>query len=322
MNRLTLHKNIVQKFREEYLATVSPIIEHASPISLAQRWNVLFQCSIAPQPEWIAPDFLMAMLDMYQVPSYENLLPRYFGNEECWGAIVSPRVATTTGEPIAFIEHWFVSDPGDLEQITEAVKKLWPFPYAAIWIPITPGHRCASMIKGLESGCLKECAYVADWDRSRPEVRSVTKFSQFSCSTNQDLDSWWPDFCQVLSRGGTAPIPEFGIASLRKTMEACPQNGGIVTLQDDQGLAAHVSWYKGSDAELLIPQCWNIPYIFVRDDLRGQGLAKYVYALASQNMAFDEIPLVCARAQADNQPSIKALETVGAERVLEYYTVA
>lgn len=321
MSSLTLHQNIVQKFHEEYLAAVSPIVEQASPVSLAQRWDVLFQCSIAPKPEWMAPDSLAAMLDLYQVPSHEHLMPKYLGDDFHWGAIVSPRVATTTGEPIAFIEHWFVTDPGDLDHVVEAVKTQWPFPYSAIWIPMAPRHRCAPFINELESVNLKECAYVADWGRARPEVSSATKLSSFSCATNQALDSWGPDFCHVLKQGRAALIPERERASLRKRIESCLQTGGIVNLHDDQGLAAHVSWCQGSEAELLIPQCWNVPYIFVRHDLRGQGLAKHMYALAAQNMGLDEIPLICARVQEDNLPSVRALEAVGAERVLEYYTV-
>lgn len=321
MTSQSLSQNIVQKFREEYLAAVAPIVGQASPVSLVQRWDVLFQCSIAPKPEWIAPDLLATMLDLYQVPSHDQLLPKYLGNEEQWGAIVSPRVGTSTGEPIAFIEHWFVTDPSDLEQGVDAIKKLWPFPFQSIWISMSPQHRCVPYIKEWKHTCLAECAYVADWSHSRPEPRSATKFNELTCSTNQAVDSWWPELCREMIRDDVGLKSGREIDSLGKEMVLCLQTGGIVNLYDHRGFAAHVSWCKGGEAELLIPQCWNVPFIFVRSDLRGQGLAKHVYALASQKMVLDEIPLVCARVQADNQPSVKALDAVGAERVLEYYTV-
>ncbi len=321
MNPPTLHQHIIQKFCEEYLASISPLITRASKVSLAQRWEVFFQCSIAPPPEMIDPELRDSMLNLYQVPSLDYLLPKYLGEEEQRGAIVSPRVATATGTPIAFVEHWFVTDPKDLTLVVESVKKHWPFPFDAIWIPLCPDHRCASFLAGWENARLEECVYVADWGCSKPEVLSATKFSQFTCSTNQELIAWWPDFLRALNRDGVGQRSEDEVISLKRAMESCLRTGGIVNLYDHQGLAAHVSWRKGSQAELLIPQCWNVPYIFVRDDLRGQGVAKHLYALASQHMALDEIPLICARVQAENLPSQKVLEAVGAEKVLDYYTV-
>jgi len=321
MNSPTLHQHIIQKFCEEYLASISPLITRASKVSLAQRWEVFFQCSIAPSPEMVDPELRDSMLNLYQVSSLDCLLPKYLGVEEQWGAIVSPRVATDTSAPIACIEHWFVTDPKDLTLVVESVKKHWPFPFEAIWIPLCPEHRCASFLAGWENARLEECVYVADWSCSRPEVLLPTKFSQFSCSTNQELNAWWPDLFRALDLSDSGLISEGEVASLKKGMVSCLQTGGIVNLSDHRGLAAHVSWFKGSEAELLIPQCWNVSYVFVRDDLRGQGVAKHLYALASQHMALDEIPLVCARVQAENLPSQKVLEAVGAEKVLDYYTV-
>ncbi|MDA0738571.1 MAG: hypothetical protein O2999_07600 [Nitrospirae bacterium] len=321
MNSPTLHQHMIQKFCEEYLASISPLITRASKVSLVQRWEVFFQCSIAPSPGMIDPELLDSMLNLYQVASLDGLLPKYLGVEEQWGAIVSPRVATDTGAPIACIEHWFVTDPKDLTLVVESVKQHWPFPFEAIWIPLCPEHRCASFLAGWENARLEECVYVADWGCSRPEVLSLTKFSQFTCSMNQELNAWWPDLFRELDRDGSPLKSEHEVLSLKRMMESCLQTGGILNLYDYRGLAAHVSWLKGSEAELLIPQCWIVPYIFVRDDLRGQGFAKHLYALASQHMALDEIPLVCARVQAENLPSQKVLEAVGVEKVLDYYTV-
>jgi hypothetical protein len=321
MNFMTLHQHIIQKFREEYLASISPIIDRASPVSMAKRWDLLFQCSISPNLEMIDPELQDSLLNLYQVHSLDFLFPKYFGNDEQWGAIVSPRISTTTGGPIAFIEHWFVTDPRDLTLVIESVKSRWPFDFEAIWIPLCPGHRCASFLQQQENVCLKECAYVADWSRSKPEVLSGTKFSQLTYSTNQKVNAWWPDLFRELSREESAATSEREMTSLKKRMEPCLRTGGIVNLHDDWGLAAHISWSQGSEAELLIPQCWNIPFIFVRSDLRGQGMAKHLYGLAAQKMVFDEMPLVCTRVQSPKQPSWKALESVGAERVMEYYKV-
>ena len=316
-----LSPDIIQKFREEYLASLPPIIDAASTVSLAQRWEVLLQCSISPRAELISPDLLSALLDLYQVTFLEQLLPKYLGEDSQWGAVVSPRMANTTGEPIAFVEQWFVVEPSNLRSLVAAVKARWPFPFSAIWIFLSPRHRCASYLSGWEAARLEECAYVADWGRARPAVPSVTKFSQFSCSLNQEMNVWWPDLFQELNRDGSASRSDGEVTSLKRGMEFCAKTGGIVNLYDARGLAAHISWSQGSEADLLIPQCWSIPFIFVRADLRGRGLAKHLYAFASQNMALEKIHFICARVQGENQASGKALESVGAERVMEYYTV-
>ncbi|MDT7043532.1 hypothetical protein [Candidatus Nitronereus thalassa] len=318
---MNLSQDIIQKFREEYLTSLPPIIDRASTVRLSHRWDGLFQCSITPRAELISPDLLSSMLDLYQVPSFEQLLPKYLGEDAQWGGIVSPRVANITREPIAYVEQWFVSDPGDLKTLIEAIKTRWPFPFAAIWIPLSPRHRCASILPGWESARLAECAYVADWGCTRPDVPSVTKFNQFSCALNQGLDEWWPDLFQELNRDISASKADSEISSLKNSLESCLRTGGILTLHDVRGMAAVISWARGSDAELLIPQCWNIPCIFVRPDLRGQGLAKHLYALASQNMLLEENPFMCARVHGENQASCKALESVGAERVMEIFTV-
>ncbi len=321
MNTLTVPQYIVPKFRDEYLAAVSPIVEQASSISLVQRWDVLFQCSIAPKREWMAPDFLATMLDVYQVLSHDQLMPKYLGNEEHWGAIVSPRIDTASGKPIAYIEHWFVSQSNDLEQVVEAIKKLWPFPFQAIWIAMSPQHRCVPFIQERKNACVKEYVYVADWSHSRPEPTSSTNFHEFTCLPNEPLDSWWRDFTQALNRDGKEWISEREIDSMRKGMQLSLKTGGLLNLYDLHGLAAHISWSKGSEIELLLPECWNITYIFVREDLRGQGLATYMYALASQNMSLVDISLICAHAQAAKPSSCQALESVAAERVLTFYAI-
>ena len=321
MNGSELPSRIIQKFREERLSTVSSIISRASPILVEQRWDVLFQCSLDPKVEWIVPDLLETMLSVYHVPSYEQLIPKYLGDDDHWGAIVAPRVATTTGEPIAFIEHWFVTDPCDVANMVLTVSARWPLPCRGIWFPLCPQHRCAPFVKGWNKAGLQECVYVADWNRFNLEVTSSKEFSHLTCSTNENLDAWWPDFCRLVTRDGGTALRKSEMASLRKQMEFCQQDGCIINLYDNQGLAAHVSWLIGSEAELLIPQCWNVQYIFVRDNLRGQGVGRYLYGLASQNMALNDPSLVSARVQAESQGSVKALEAVGAERVLEYYAV-
>lgn len=317
---MIISQRIIEKLRAEYLSVVSPIIEQASTISLVQRWNALFQCSIAPKPEWIAPEVMASMLDVYHVASVEELLPKYLGNAEQWGAVVSPRIATTTGKPIAFIEHWFVTEPSDLEQVVDAVKTQWPFFCEAIWIPISPRHRCAPLVKAWNSIHVQEYAYVANLSRNHA-VEISNQFSQYSISTNQDVNSWWPVMYGELIREGKGRMSEDEMTSLKIGMKSSLITGGILNLNDSVGLAAHISCSHGSDAELLIPQCWNVPFVFVRDDLRGQGLAKYLYLLASQIMNFEDISLVCARVQAENQPSWKVLEAIGAEREMELYCV-
>ena len=322
MNGLTLHSDIVRKFRDEYLSSVPPVIAQASTVPVAQRWNALFQCSIAPKAEWVAPDIRGALLDLYRVSSIEKLIPKYFGDDDRWGAIVSPRVETETGERIAFIEHWFVTHPGDIERMILAIKSQWSLPFDMIFLPASPHHRCRSFLADWSQARLCECAYVAEWGRSQPAMPSAWRSNQYSCFTNQNLDSWWPEFCLLLGRYDAAPMLDRTVAALRNGMKHCLQTGGIVTLYDGQGLAAHVSWAKGSEAELLLPRCWNIHYVWVRPDLRGQGMSKYLYAVIGRQLDVEGIPLVCARAQADNLPSLKNFEGVGGERVREYYNIS
>lgn len=321
MDSLTLHRDIVQKFREEFLSAVSPTIKHASSVSAEQRWGALFQCTISPNPDLIPLPLLASMLDLYQVSSPKQLVPKYLGNNEQWGAIVSPRVGTKTGQRIAFIEHWFVTKPEDFLHAVDTVKNLWPLPFDEIWMPISPQHRCALFIKERKDARLQECAFVANWGSACPLDPSGGIKSQFSFFTNQNLESWWQDFYQEVSRNPRVPISEGEIGSLKKGMDSCSQTGSIVNLYDKKGFAGHISWSKANEPELLIPECWNIHYVFLRSDLRGQGVSQSLYALAAQLMDLTRVPLVCARVEAENWPSLHSLEDVGAERVIEYLKV-
>jgi len=321
MNSLALHQNRIQKFRDEFLSVASPVIQYASDISLAQRWNLLFQWSLNPKTELMDPDLQASLIDRYQVSSLTQLASTYLGNEDVWGAVVAPRIHTPTGDPIACFEHWFVTHPRDLQEAVDAVPPVWPFPFRSIWIPVSPSHRVVSCLKDWEPAHLQERAYVVDRRHSRPIAPSSTLLKAFSSSINPPLNIWWSEFCRMLTRKEVPDISKRTLHSLQKGVSACLETGGVLNLHDQYGLAGHVSWNKGSEPELLIPQCWTIQYIFVRQDLRGRGLARQLYALAFQNMVLDEVPLVCARVSAPNVSSWKALEGVGAERVMEYYAV-
>ena len=320
MNSLTLSQNIIQRFRAEYLTSVSPIIEHASTVSLAQRWNLLFQCSIQPKSELIDPEVQTMLMDLYQVAILEDLSPKYIGEGERWGAIISPRIGTWTRKRVACIDHWFVSSRSDLLPMLDRVKAEWHLPCDAIQLPISPNHRSVSFLAEGPQACLEECVYAADWGATRPPLLSSKVFKEFSFFHDQDLNAWWLDFCRLLEPEFLGPEPENVKSQLRKGMERSLHSGGILNVYDHQGLAGHVSWYRGSDAELLLPQCWRIHYIVVRPNLRGQKVAQYLYALAARRMKLEQVSLVCARVQAANFHSRKAFEAVGAENVLEYYT--
>ena len=320
MNRLTLHQNIVQKFRESYLVAVPPVIERASSVSLAQRWDVLFQYSTQPKSELINPDVQTMLMDLYQVETLGDLSPKYVGEGVRWGAIISPRIGTWERKRVACIEHWFVTNPADLLTMLDRVKVEWDLPCDAIQLPISPNHHSVLFLAEWPQVCLEECAYVADWGRQRPPLLTSKVFKEFSFFHNQDLDAWWPDFCRLLEPESLGPELEKVNSQLRKVMERSLHSGGILNVYDHQGLAGHVSWYRGSDAELLIPQCWQIHYIVVRPNLRGQNVAQYLYALAARRMNVDHVPLVSARVQGANVHSRKAFEAVGAENVMEHYT--
>ncbi len=320
MNRLTLHQNIVQKFRESYLGAVPPVIERASSVSLAQRWDVLFHCSTQPKSEVIDSDVQTMLMDLYQVKTLGDLSPKYVGEGEHWGAIISPRIGTWVRKRVACIEHWFVTNPSDLLTMLDRVKAEWDLPCDAIQLPISPNHRSVSFLAEMPQACLEECAYVADWGATRPPLLTSKVFKEFSFFHDQDLDAWWPEFCRLLEPESLGPEPEKINSQLRKGMEQSLHSGGILNVYDHQGLAGHVSWYRGSNAELLIPQCWQIHYIVVRPNLRGQKVAQYLYALAARRMNVDHVPLVSARMQGANVHSRKAFEAVGAENVLGYYT--
>ncbi len=320
MNSLTLSQNIIQRFRAEYLSSVSPIIEHASTVSLAQRWNLLFQCSIQPKSELIDPEVQTMLMDLYQVATLEDLSPKYVGEGERWGAIISPRIGTWARKRVACIDHWFVANPADFFTMLDRVKTEWSFPCDAIQLPISPNHRSVSFLAEWPQACLEECVYAAAWGATRPPLLSSKAFKEFSFVHDQDLDAWWPDFCRLLEPESLGLESENVKSQLRKGMERSLHSGGILNVYDHQGLAGHVSWYRGSDAELLIPECWQIHYVLVRPNLRGQKVAQYLYALAARRMKLEQVSLVCARVQGANFHSRKALEAVGAENVLEYYT--
>jgi hypothetical protein len=320
MSSLTFHQNIVQKFRESYLSAVPPVIERASSVSLAQRWDVLFQYSTQPKSELINPDVQTMLMDLYQVVTLGDLSPQYIGEGERWGAIISLRIGTWARKRVACIDHWFVTNPADLLTMLDRVKAEWHLPCDAIQLPISPNHRSVSFLAEIPQACLEECVYAADWSATRPPLLSSKVFKEFSFFHNQVLDAWWSDFCCLLEPEPLGSEPENEKSQLQKGMERSLHSGGILNVYDHQGLAGHVSWYRGSDAELLIPQCWQIHYIVVRPNLRGQKVAQYLYALAARRMNVDHVSLVSARMQGANVHSRKAFEAVGAENILETYT--
>jgi hypothetical protein len=320
MNSLSLSQNIIQRFRAEYLTSVSPIIEHASTVSLGQRWDVLFQYSTQPKSELINPEVQTMLMDLYQVATLGDLSSKYIGEGERWGSIISPRIGTWAGKCVASIDHWFVSSRSDLLTVIDCVKAEWDFPCNAIQLSISPNHRAVSFLAEWPQARLEDCAYVADWGATRPPLLISKGFKEFSFFHDQELDAWWSDFCCLLEPEHLGPEPENLKSQLRKGMERSLHSGGILNVYDHQGLAGHVSWHRGSDAELLIPQCWQIHYIVVRPSLRGQKVAQYLYALAARRMNVDHVPLVSARMQSANFQSRKAFEAVGAENILETYT--
>ena len=112
------------------------------------------------------------------------------------------------------------------------------------------------------------------------------------------------------------------LTQLRKGISQCQEHGGVLNLYDERGLAGHVSWCLGSDAELLLPLCWQIHWIVVRPDLHGREISKLLYVEASKKMNLAKTPLVCARVQSGNLASLKTLEALGGVRVAENYLIA
>jgi len=322
MKNLNLPQRIVQKFREERLSVVPRIIEQASSLPVTDRWEVLFRVSTNPFSEAISVDIQDELMSVYQVSRLEDLAPRYFGAGEQWGIVVAPRIGTWSRKRIVFLEHWFVTNPSDWTTIVNILKQEWPLPIDAVEVAIHPQHRETSHLCEWSRAQLEACAYVGDWGNKFPMVPTSDLSKRFSLSFNQDLDAWWSDFCCLIEPNVLGPDQAVVFDQLRKGLDQSRENGGILNLYDEQGLAGHVSWSMGSDAELLIPQCWQIQCIVVRPDLRGQGLSRHLYAVAAQKMNLGQIPLVCARVQSDNLPSLKALVTVGAERVSESFLLA
>ncbi len=322
MKNLDLPQRIIQKFREERLSVVPRIIEQASNIPVSHRWDVLFRVSTNPFSEVISVDIQDELMSVYQVSRLEDLAPRYVGAGEQWGLIVTPRMRTWSRQRIAFLEHWFVTKKSDWTAIVNIVKQEWPLPFDAIQVAFHPQHRGTSYLCEWGHAQLEACAYVGDWGSTLSMVPNSDLSRRFSLDFNQDLDAWWPDLCRLIEPNVLGPDRAIVITQLRKGIDQSRLNGGILNLYDEQGLAGHVSWSLGSDAELLIPQCWQIQFIVVRPDLRGQGIGKHLYTEAAQKMNLSMIPLVCARVQSDNLPSLKALEAVGTERVLESFLLA
>ena len=322
MKHFDLPQGIIQKFQEERLAVVPRIIEQASSIPVSHRWNVLFRVSTNPFSEVISLDIQDDLKSVYQVSRLEDLAPQYFGEGKQWGVIVAPRMGTWSRKRIVFLEHWFVTNPSDWTPILNIVKQEWRLPFDAVQVAVNPQHREASYLREWGRARLEACAYVGDWGSKLPMGLTSDLSKKLSSTFNQALDVWWPDLCQLIEPNVLGSDRDEVINQLRKGLNQSRENGGILNLYDEQGLAGHVSWSLGSDAELLIPQCWQIQCIVVRPDLRGRGIGKHLYATAARKMNLSMVPLVCARVQNDNLPSLKSLEAVGTESILESFLLA
>jgi ribosomal protein S18 acetylase RimI-like enzyme len=312
----------LSRFRDERLSTLSPLLADSSDISSAHRWNVFFHCSIQPQPDLIRTEVKHSLKDVYRVSTLDDLVPKYVGEGEQWGALVSPGVGNQENTPMALIDHWFVTDPSDFMRMFEMISVTWPWPFNGIRISISALHRCFSYLQGLATVHLEECVYGADWKHHPPSVTDSLSGGKFSVLVNQQLDQWLPDLwnCFRSSEGGVGNLGRE--APLVKNLERSLETGGLLTLYDSQGFAGMVSWYHSSDAELLLLQYWHVPCIYVRPDLRNKKVGQYLYGLASRYMDLEKTGMIGARVQVGNVSSQRVLEKVGAERMMEYFMVS
>ena len=309
----------LSRFRDERLSSLSPLLADSSDISLAHRWNVFFHCSIQPQPDLICAEVKNFLMDVYHVSTLDALVPKFVGEGEQWGALVSPGVGNQENTPIAIIDHWFVTDPSDFLRMFEMISVTWPWPFEGIRIPISSHHPYLSYLKGNTTVHLEECVYGADWKHHPPPVFDSLASRKFSVLVNHQLENWLPDLWRSLESSECGEDDLGRKNQIVKNLERSLGGGGLVTLYDSQGFAGMVSWYESSDAELLLLRYWHVPYIFVRPDLRNQKVAQYLYGLAAKHMNLKQTGLVVARVRTRNVSSQRVLENVGAERMVEYF---
>lgn len=313
-----ISSDVISRFRDERLSSVSSLLSGSSPISLSQRWNVFFHCTLQLQPDLIRKEVKLALMDAYKVSSLDPLAPKFVRDGEEWGALVSPGIESKDNMPIALVDHWFITNPSDFLHMFKGISQRWPFPFAGIRLSLSPSHPSASYLRNIPKIHLQEHVYLADWKHHPPQDSESCTDRTFSMLVNQSLEDWLPDLWDCFRSSWGGQENSEWKAHIRANLERSLENGGLLTIYDSQGFAGMISWYDSSDAELLLVQYWHISFIFVRPDLRNQKVGQYLYGLAAQQMNLEKTGLMGARVQAENLASHRALEKAGAERVMDY----
>lgn len=255
-------------------------------------------------------------------PPYNSHKIRLFKEEDSWGAIVSLRVNPRTQKRFCYLEHWFVNDPTDLDEMLKKIYATWNLPSDGIKFHIPSAHPLVKTLNFSKGITLLEKVFIKNWKEHISKLVSSLDDRSFKVIENQNFNEWWPEFKIMFKLDHLCQkyCSDFDLEEMYSCLsEMNPGQGYYINLIDHKGLLGHISWDQIEYKELLFSNIWLVNFIFVRPDSRRQEIGTFLYELMGQKIKLNHVQDSCAIVAPQNLSSLNLLSKMGFKESLNYY---